>query len=102
MRERVLYIRKSKRKGKKYMALVQNKKNKKIRKLHFGASNYEQFKDSTKKGYYTRKNHGDKRRRRNYFMRHSGVKTKRRAIRKEIKKSKGIFNAKILSHRYLW
>jgi len=102
MKEKIVNIKKSKRKGKKYMALVKNIQNNKTRKIHFGASDYEQFKDSTGKGHYTRKNHGDRKRRRNYFSRHSGVKTKRKALKQEIQKSNGRFNPKILSHKYLW
>ena len=39
---------------------------------------------------------------RNYFSRHSGTKNRKKAINKEIKKSKKKYNAKILSHIYLW
>ena len=102
MKEKIVKISKSKSKGKKYMAIVKNNKTQKKRKIHFGASDYEQFKDRTKIGYYTRKNHGNKKRQENYYNRHSGVKNRRKAIKKEINKSKGIFNAKILSHVYLW
>ena len=37
-----------------------------------------------------------------YFARHSGVKNRTQAIKLEKKKSKGCYNAKILSHVYLW
>lgn len=87
---------------KKYTAIIKNNKTKKYRKIHFGAKGYEQFKDSTPLKLYTRKNHANKKRRQNYFSRHSGMKNKKKALRKEIKKSKGIYNAKILSHKYLW
>ena len=44
-----------------------------------------------------------KKRRDNYFSRHSGgIKNKKKALAKEIRKSKGLYNAKILSHKYLW
>ena len=65
----------------------------KIRKLvkkriiHFGHKDYEQFKDRTKVGLYTYQNHGDKKRQRNYYNRHSGEKVRKKAISKEIKKS---------------
>jgi len=35
-------------------------------------------------------------------MRHSGVKSRAAAIRKEKRKSDGYYNPKILSHVYLW
>ena len=38
----------------------------------------------------------------NYFNRHSGTKKRKQAIALEKKKSKGYYNAKILSHTYLW
>tara|TARA_A100001015_G_C15038882_1_gene738189 strand:+ start:3513 stop:3845 length:333 start_codon:yes stop_codon:yes gene_type:complete len=103
MKEKILKIEKSKLKQKKYTAYVQDLKNNKIRLIHFGADGYEQFKDSTDKGYYTKNNHGDPRRRRNYFSRHSsGIQTKKEAIIYEIKKNNKYFNSKILSHKYLW
>jgi len=38
----------------------------------------------------------------NYFNRHSGTKKRGTAIALEKKKSQGYYNAKILSHVYLW
>ena len=72
------------------------------RKIHFGSSGYGQFKDSTPLKLYAKRNHNDPKRRANYFSRHSGVKTKKEALRIEWKKSKGKLNAKLLSHIYLW
>ena len=74
----------------------------KYRKIHFGASDYEQFKDSTGVGKYSSKNHGDSKRRKSYFLRHSGVQFKKDAVKKEVKKSNGKYTAKILSHLFLW
>jgi len=101
MNERLIKIVESRRKGKKYTATVRTKEGKE-RLIHFGAIDYEQFKDSTPVGAFSHKDHGDMRRRENYFSRHSGVKNKTKALKKEIAKSKGKYNAKILSHRYLW
>jgi hypothetical protein len=39
---------------------------------------------------------------RNYLKRHSGTPLRGEAIKKEIAKSGGYYNAKILSHTYLW
>ncbi len=88
--------------GKKYTAFIQDKKTKKIRKLHFGASDYEQFKDRTPLKLYAHKNHNTRRRMQNYFNRHSGTKKRGQAIALEKKKSKGYYTPKILSHVYLW
>tara|TARA_B110001450_G_scaffold144653_1_gene135298 strand:+ start:72 stop:377 length:306 start_codon:yes stop_codon:yes gene_type:complete len=88
--------------GKKYTAIIQDKKTKKIRKLHFGASDYEQFKDRTPLKLYAHKNHNTRRRMQNYFNRHSGTKKRGQAIALEKKKSKGYYTPKILSHVYLW
>jgi len=100
--ERLINIVKSKRPGKKYTAYIKHKRTHKIRKLHFGASKYEQYKDSTNVGAFTNKNHGSKKRRENYFKRHSGVPGKQTALAKEWRKSKGMYTPKILSHKYLW
>jgi hypothetical protein len=63
---------------------------------------YQQFKDRTPLGYYKSNNHNNRKRMRNYFNRHSGTPHRGRAIELERKKSKGLYNAKILSHEYLW
>ena len=88
--------------GKKYTAIIQDKKTKKIRRLHFGASDYEQFKDRTPLKLYAHKNHNTRKRMQNYFNRHSGTKKRGQAIALEKKKSKGYYTPKILSHLYLW
>jgi hypothetical protein len=38
----------------------------------------------------------------NYYSRHSGTKKRGEAIKREKRNSKGLYNAKILSHIYLW
>ena len=101
MRETIIKFQKGPPK-KKYTAFVKNKKTQKIRKIHFGASDYEQFKDRTPLKLYAHKNHNTRRRMQNYFNRHSGTKKRGEAIALEKKKSKGYYNAKILSHVYLW
>lgn len=101
-REKIIRIEKSRRQFKKYTAFVKNKSTHKVRRIHFGDKRYQQFKDLTKLKVYKKLNHGDKKRRQNYFMRHSGVPNKRKALHKEWIKSRGKYNAKILSHQYLW
>ena len=87
---------------KKYTARIKNNKTKSIRTLHFGDRRYEQFKDRTNLGIYTKKNHNDKRRQNNYYNRHSGVKNRKKAIHKEKINNNGYYTPKILSHVYLW
>ena len=87
---------------KKYTATVRNNKTKKTRKINFGDNRYEQFKDRTPLGLYSSRNHGDKRRQYNYYNRHSGVGNRQKAINKEIRKNRGYYTPKILSHEYLW
>lgn len=101
MKERVIKFMKGPF-PKKYTALVENKKTKKIRKIHFGDRRYPQYKDKTTLKLYAKNNHLTKKRRDNYLNRHSGTKNRKKAIEKERKKSKGFYNAKILSHEYLW
>jgi hypothetical protein len=87
---------------KKYTAYVKNKRTRKIRKIHFGDSRYQQYKDRTKLKLYAKNNHNTKKRMQNYYNRHSGTKNRNKAILKEKKKNGGYYNAKILSHIYLW
>lgn len=94
-------IKKSTRQNKKYVAKVENTDGS-IKTIHFGDNRYEQYRDSTPLKLYSNKNHGDKKRRSSYFKRHSGTENKSEAIKKEFKKSNGNYNAKILSHKYLW
>tara|TARA_Y100000992_G_scaffold131415_1_gene86667 strand:- start:7817 stop:8122 length:306 start_codon:yes stop_codon:yes gene_type:complete len=101
MKERVIKFTKGPF-PKKYTALVENKKTKKVRKIHFGDRRYPQYKDKTTLKLYAKNNHLTKKRRDNYLNRHSGTKNRKKAIEKERKKSKGFYNAKILSHEYLW
>ena len=101
MKERVIKFTKGPF-PKKYTALVENKKTKKVRKIHFGDRRYPQYKDKATLKLYAKDNHLTKKRRDNYLNRHSGTKNRKKAIEKERKKSKGFYNAKILSHEYLW
>tara|TARA_Y100000816_G_C26098826_1_gene581980 strand:+ start:1553 stop:1858 length:306 start_codon:yes stop_codon:yes gene_type:complete len=87
---------------KKYTAFVKHKETKKIRKIHFGDRRYPQYKDRTPLKLYAKKNHNTRKRMQNYYSRHSGEKNRNKAIKKERQKSKGLYNAKILSHEYLW
>jgi len=102
MKERIIRFERSSRPEKKYMATIKNIDTGKTRLIHFGASDYQQYRDRTGLGIYTVKNHGDRKRMQRYFTRHSGISNRQKAIEKEKMKSKGIYNPKILSHIYLW
>ena len=103
MRERIVEIYPSNRLHKKYTAVVRNKETGVERSVAFGDKRYQQYKDSSPLKTYSNLDHGDKKRRAAYFSRHSaGAKTKAEALEHEINKSDGFYNAKILSHRYLW
>lgn len=102
MKEKIIRFEKSPISGKKYRAFVRDYKTKKVRHIDFGASDYQQYKDRVPLKLYAHKNHGTRKRMRNYFNRHSGTPIRSKAIEKERKKSKGYYNAKILSHEYLW
>ncbi len=76
-------------KGKKYDAILRNKKTQKNRRIPFGAVGYEQYRDSTGLQLYARVNHGDPKRRRNYRTRHHG-------------ENKRKFSSGYFSWKYLW
>ena len=45
----------------------------KVRHIDFGASDYQQYKDRVPLKLFAHKNHGTRKRMRNYFNRHSGT-----------------------------
>ena len=79
MRELIVNFERGKQK-KKYMVHLKDKKTKKVRTLSFGHKDYQQFKDRTKLQLYKHLNHGERKRMRNYYSRHSGVKTRKAGI----------------------
>ena len=101
MKERIIKFKKGPF-PKKYTAILENKKTKKNRILHFGDRRYQQYKDRTPLKLYASKNHLTRKRMQNYFSRHSGTKNREKAIKKEIKANNGLYTPKILSHIYLW
>lgn len=100
MPDRILKIVRSPAKGKKYRAVIRRDGG--LVSVDFGAKGYEQFRDSTGLGLYSKSDHGDRARRRDYFSRHSGVPTKTEAMKVENRRSPGVWTAKKLSHRFLW
>ena len=73
----------SSRENKKYVATLPDGK-----KVHFGDKRYGQYKDSTPLKAFKAADHGDPKRKENYYQRHG----------KEAKKH----SPKYFSHRYLW
>ena len=73
-----------------------------MKKLHFGDRRYQQYKDKTNLKLYKLKDHNTIKRRQNYYSRHSGTQKRKNAIKKEKKKNRGFYSAKLLSHIYLW
>jgi len=83
-------FKKSEAKNKKYAAILKNKQTGAIRKLNFGDTRYQQYKDTTGLGLYSNLDHGDKQRRANYRIRHA----------KDIKQ--GYYSSGFFSMEYLW
>ena len=81
---------KATQKNKKYQAILINKKTGRKRKVPYGDSRYQQYKDSTGLGVYSNKNHLNKARRERYKKRHQNF----------IKP--GLYSAGYFSMRFLW
>ena len=67
---KLLGYEKATRKGKMYNALLERKKDKKIIRVPFGSSDYDNFRDLTGLNLYIRLLDGDKKRRTLYRARH--------------------------------
>jgi hypothetical protein len=62
---------------KKYVAILYNKKTNKLKHVHFGASNYQQYKDTTGLNVWSHMDHLDNKRRKLFKQRFaSSAKTK--------------------------
>ncbi len=61
-KEKIVYMVKSSKPSKKYMVGVVDLTTGALRVIHFGDSNYEQYKDRTRLELYKDKNHYDKNR----------------------------------------
>jgi len=85
---RLLGFKKSKVKGKKYAALIQNIKNDRIRTINFGAIGYSTYHDKTGLGLY--EVHGNKKRRTSYRARH------------KVFVRKGFYSPSHFSYTFLW
>ena len=84
-----LRFEKSNNKGKMYNAILVNKSTNRERKVPFGDSNMENYRDKTGLNLYPNLIHGDKERRKSFRARH-----------KENAKHK--FSSAYFSYNYLW
>jgi hypothetical protein len=85
-----LGFEKSRRKGKKYDAILQNIYTKRTTRVPFGASDYQHYKDSTGLNQFSYLDHGDRQRRKNYRARH------------KIHLKKGYYSPSHFAYYYLW
>lgn len=86
---KLVKFRRSQTKGKKYDALLVNKKTGREKTVPFGAIGYEQYKDTTGLGLYSKQDHKDPKRRELYRKRHRGEDGNK-------------FSSGYLSLKYLW
>lgn len=94
---RFLRFEKSKKKGKKYTAVLQDKNTEREVKVHFGQKGYEHYKDSTGLGIWSHLNHLDKDRRKRYLQRASGIRDGEGKLTKD-----NILSPNYWSINYLW
>ena len=73
---RLLRFERSRTKNKKYDAIIEDRKTKRTQRVPFGQIGYEQYKDSTGLKLYSRLDHGDNERRKNYKARHEKTRHK--------------------------
>ncbi len=62
---------------KKYNAIIEDKKTKRRQKIPFGDKRFSQYKDSTGLKLYSRLDHGDPERKKNYLARHEKTRHKK-------------------------
>jgi len=84
-------IERSEKKNKKYKVKHEGKY------IHFGDKRYQHFKDTTGLGLYSKLDHNDKTRQKNYCKRSAGIKDKKGNLTKNDK-----YSANALSRKYLW
>jgi hypothetical protein len=79
----------SKRKDKKYNAILQHKTSGRYKKVPFGDTAYQHYKDTTGLGAFSHLDHEDKERRRLYKLRHQKTKDNK-------------FSSSFFAWHYLW
>ena len=87
---KLLGFRKSDVKDKMYYALLENKYNHKLVRVHFGHDKYENYHDLTGLNAYPHLKHGDDERRRRYRARH------------KVYLKDGYYSPSFFSFWYLW
>ena len=86
---KLLRIEQSKHKHKKYVAILENTKTKRLKHVHFGDSRYQHYKDRTKVKAWKHLDHLDK--------------TRLRKFRSRFKnKAKKKYSAAYFAMKYLW
>lgn len=74
---RLLRFERSKNPKKKYDAIIEEVKTKRTQRVPFGQIGYSQYKDVTGLKLYSRLDHGDEERRKNYLARHEKTRHKK-------------------------
>tara|TARA_R110000772_G_scaffold18001_2_gene50284 strand:+ start:654 stop:944 length:291 start_codon:yes stop_codon:yes gene_type:complete len=87
---KLLGFKKSMNKDKMYYALLENKQNKKLVRVHFGHNKFKNYRDITGLNAYPTLIHGDSDRRRRYRARAVG----------QVKA--GYYSSSFFSYHYLW
>jgi len=90
-RFRHIRFERSKSRGSKYDAIIEDKITKKRQRVPFGSADplYEQYRDTTGLRLYSRLDHNDEKRRQNYLARHQKTMTKK-------------FSSSWYAARFLW
>jgi len=88
-RFRHIRFERSKTRGKKYDAIIEDKVTKRQQRVSFGDVNYQHYRDSTGLKLYSRLDHNDPKRRANYKARHENTRHKK-------------FSASWYADRFLW
>jgi hypothetical protein len=86
---RLVRFERSRTKNKKYDAIIEDRKTKRTQRVPFGQIGYAQYKDSTGLKLYSRLDHGDEERKKNYLARHEKTRHKK-------------WSASWLSWQFLW
>lgn len=91
---KLVKIEPSDKPNKKYCAVIFSGKTERTRRVHFGGvkpdgTPYQQYRDSTGLGIYSKYDHGDEARRKRYHARHANENTKK-------------YSASWLSKKFLW
>ena len=74
---RLVRFERSRTKNKKYDAIIEDRKTKRTQRVPFGQIGYAQYKDSTGLKLYSRLDHGDEERKKNYLARHEKTRHKK-------------------------